>query len=232
LKFKILIILIFSNILFANEYTYLSDKILSVDLNIINILKPKDKIEEVKIDKNNVYITPFQYHISKKYNDFGFEINKKYVEYLLNNKGVKDLSEIERVLNSKNLTLNYYEGILKIIYFYYIDKDLNKYFFYIFDKIYDRGFSKIQNVFEGFLIQDMILSFKDKKYDYNHLISEFDYCKIEFFNSKEFEEGCEANQILLMCLNNKENYLDYLNLLALKDYKLAEYTHSYCQQIK
>jgi len=230
LKFKLFLLLfLFSSLYSDNSLSTISTKLISFKLTEINSILKEEIIIDSVVKTDKTILTPFQFYLSRQSSDFGYEVNKNYIEFLLNNKGVENVEEIDRVLNSSNGTLNYYEALLKIVYIYYVEYKVDKEFNFLINKVYSRGYEKLENVHEGFLIQDIILSLNKTEMNYNHLITEFDYCDITFHKNKVFKIGCEANQIALMCLNEKSTYVDYLSLISLENYELAKYIHAFCK---
>lgn len=237
MKYKLILFIIFILSLNLSADTIklkvldsLSYSLLHLDFGSIKELVTEEENDKYTVkESSGFYITPFQYSIYLKNEDYGLEIYKNYIQFLLNNKGVSSVKDIEKVLNSDNLTLNYYEAIVKIIYDYYMEKQESKSLTYMLGKVYNRAFDKMTNVYEGLLIQDILISLKNTEYDYNHIISEIYYCDIAFNNYPNIKEACNANQILLMCLNGNNRYLDYLVNINYKNEDLANYINSFCQ---
>lgn len=209
--------------LFAGTAQY---KDISESLLHFKILKSDKKSEK---SKKVLSDTPFERFFKVKYGDTK-EVFKIYVGYLIGSKRVKDIQSIERTLNSHNKYLNYYEANLKLFYdFYKTDIIPDKDFENILNTIYTRTYPKIENSFEGFLIQNIRIH--QGNYKYGDLVTSLDFCRIGVPN-KDFQTGCLANQILLQCINGKEDFMYNILEFSKDNLSLSKYIVQYCKEKK
>lgn len=150
-----------------------------------------------------ISITPLQKYSSSS-------IYEEYVSYLVNNKKIS-LVDINKSLNSKNFTLNYYEAMLKISYeFYYMKNADISYYLDIISK------QNTKNSFEGLIIDDIKLSLGQKSENV-----EFYFCNVLF--DDEFKMLCKANYLAHHCDEDIR-----LNEFSLTNLEEAEYVNKLC----
>lgn len=169
-------------------------------------------------------LTPFEYTYKKNYgSDYGKEISREYIDYLVNYKKITTLQEIKKLLNTPNIYLTYYNSVIKSVYnFYYHDK-YDKNTKYLINRIYNRAIYKTKNTMEGVLLQDILMNSHDKRY--KSIKEEEGICNF-IYNNKTFISACKANELLKKCLNNNYSFLYYLNN------KNLEYIYNYCLDFK
>jgi len=145
--------------------------------------------------------TPIQ-RIAIYYNKDKDSLYRDAILYLINDKRIGTLSDIEKILNSRDDYLSFYEAVIKTFYQGYFEVKYNKILLKQLDLIYNKSYIKIKNNYVGLLIQDLYLSM-GIIHPEQPIITSVSYCNILDDKMKIF--SCKMNQVQIICLSGDEN---------------------------
>lgn len=151
-------------------------------------------------------------------------IYHRYAQFFLDSKVSGNKESLQKILNSQDDYLKYYEAILKGLYNYYLgDKSQSM---YQLTRAYDRENEQLKNSFEGIFVENIFL--KEKQYDKLNLILTDSLCETL---SKELDRNaCFAHMTLkYFFLNDFDNFYINLSIIISKNKELGDFLVKYIE---
>ncbi len=227
------------NIISKRKFIEVSKKEKKYEKDLIKIKEDK-KIENKKEDLNNtnenkivkvkevkrkfkdlLYIkqeTPMQ-KMARFYNKDKNSLYRDSLLYLINDKQIGSLEDINKILNSRDDYLSFYEAIVKTFYQGYFEAKYNKYLLRQMILIYEKSYDKIQDTYVGLLLQDLFLSM-GIIHPKAPLISSISYCYL--LADKISQISCKINQVEIMCLSGQDEKCNIYKAKLKFKYKEAD----------
>lgn len=192
----------------------------------INIQKP---IEFPFISRSapNLYIddTPMEFVYKEK---LGAQTNlfQRYAQFFLITKAKGNQQLVEDILENESDFLKYYEAILRGLNYYFGENKTLA--LDMFERVYDKTYSRLLNSFEGMMLQDILL--RERVFDKADLVSD-EYCFVLLRLTDR--KACLANATLLAGIKGEPQYTQLLlELGKFEDKKLIEYIEDQIKIIK
>lgn len=174
----------------------------------------------------NVYIndTPMEFVYKEK---LGSQTNlfQRYAQFFLITKAKGNQQLVEDILENESDFLKYYEAILRGLNYYFGENILA---LDMFERVYDKTYSRLLNSFEGMMLQDILL--RERVFDKADLISN-EYCFVLLRLTDR--KACLANAALLAGIKEESQYTQLLlELGKFEDKKIIEYIEDQVKIIK
>lgn len=140
--------------------------------------------------------------------------DKKYlygygIMYLMNDKQIGGTEDIERILNSNDGYLNFYETLVKVFYQAYYEEKYNKILLNRIELLYNKLYTELKDTVSGFLIEDILLSM-GITHPESPLVSSIGYCFT--LEDKKMRFACRMNQIQKYCLEGRKELCNELKV--------------------
>ena len=196
------------------------------DTKEINIQKPIG-FSFISRSAPNVYIndTPMEFVYKEK---LGSQTNlfQRYAQFFLITKAKGNQQLVEDILENESDFLKYYEAILRGLNYYFGENKLLA--LDMFERVYDKTYSRLLNSFEGMMLQDIFL--REKVFDKANLVSD-EYCFVLLRLTDR--KACLANAALLAGIKEESQYTQLLlELGKFEDKKIIEYIEDQIKIIK
>lgn len=196
------------------------------DIKEINVQKP---IEFPFISRSapNLYIddTPMEFVYKEKLGD-QTNLFQRYAQFFLITKAKGNQQLVEDILENESDFLKYYEAILRGLNYYFGENKLLA--LDMFERVYDKTYSRLLNSFEGMMLQDIFL--REKVFDKANLVSD-EYCFVLLRLTDR--KACLANAALLAGIKEESQYTQLLlELGKFEDKKIIEYIEDQIKIIK
>jgi len=188
---------------------------------------PSVKKVEKEIVIVNVINTPFEKLLKRRLEGKGTVYNK-FITFLVYNKFGGKVSTVSDLLNSDDIYLGYYEGLIKAAYFRDKKQDHNS--LLMAETVYDRGFDKLVDSTSGIYLQDLFLHYKifDKA---NSLVTSPEICHC--LGNALLKEGCVKNNLLISCIYGDTSVVEeYVKLAAENKLNDLEDVFTTCKKYK